>query len=158
MNERDEWVRVGKLSKSLILDLHSLKNSSNDLVSFKTKKHLKEALDEINGFRNKAENEMLLSGIGELGIFYGEKEPVETFKKFLQENDVQGIEEQRISATVLYNHYLDWSNENNFKYMTKTSFGIEASKRFKKIKNSGIYYLVGGKEEWKKSISRMKYV
>lgn len=139
-NEREIWIRIGELSKNINEELRELKGNSNGLIPRKTMDHLNKALDEINMFRNKAENEMFLSGIEELNIFYGKEEPEKTINKFLRESDYKN---ERISSSELYNDYLNWSDDNNLKPITITSFGKEMSKRFKKVKVDRIYYIMG---------------
>lgn len=144
MHERDKWIQVGQLSKNIYSELLDLKKQAKNLVSDETYRRIENALREINEFRNAAENEMFSKRIAELNIFYGQKDPDFTLNKFIKEIVLKNLKNERVSATILYNSYRDWCDFNNVKPITMTAFGIEMSKKFKKIKSNGIYYIIQG--------------
>lgn len=47
----------------------------------------------------------------------------------------------RIKGSLLFNAYDEWARENNQHRMTNTKFGIEMSKKFKKITSNGVHYI-----------------
>lgn len=143
-NDRDEWIKVGVKSKLIVNYLYELKKESNDFISKDVVKKISQAINAMNVFRNEAENEMFLDGIDETNIFYGMDEPIKTIDNFLKENIEKDLIGERVSSKDLYETYLDWSHVNRFKPMTRTAFGIEMTKRFKKIKSNGIYYIISG--------------
>lgn len=137
MSSRDEWIEIGEIAKEIKAKTQSLRIDSQGIVSKKTLDHLTDALIAINDFRNDAEHEMFVDGLSDVNVFFGTQEVERTMDLFLKDFEWTG----RMSASDLYEYYSIWSKRKGFKLLSLTAFGTEMSKKRKKIKSNGNYYL-----------------
>lgn len=69
------------------------------------------------------------------------REEMDVIEAFISESCVVG-DKFKVKASELFDAYKKWANEtNNWEGMSNTKFGMEISKRFKKRRSNGAYYL-----------------
>ena len=69
------------------------------------------------------------------------REEMDVIEAFISESCVVG-DEFKVKASELFDAYKKWADEtNNWEGMSNTKFGMEISKRFKKRRSNGAYYL-----------------
>jgi len=75
MEDKEKWIEIGKLSKSIRNDLFKLSNLSKEIKMRKKEIHsINRSLKYLDKYRSDSENLMISRGIKDFNIFYGDND------------------------------------------------------------------------------------